>query len=312
VRVLLFFSAAVSGALAVIMAAFLRAHRGHEGFAQWTAGTALASASLVFSALRGLMPASISIVGVDVSFLTMAPLFLDGTRRFLGRGPLPRRWYALVAVPLAACFYFAVADNDIATRTAILMLSAAVPLAAAAGLLARHPPAAPSLLHHALAVQFGLIAASLVLRGAWVFGRTDFSMFTESPAQYAFFAVAAVLNLGITVTFVLLTTERVAAQLSGARAELAAQVGQLREALGEVRTLEGLLPICAACKKIRDENGDWIQLEVYVGERTRAAFSHGLWPTCLPKYFPPSAPQGDSLVSGPAQLTNGSREPTTT
>ena len=102
-RVLLFFSAAVSGALSVVMAAFLRAHRGHEGFAQWTAGTALASASLVFSALRGLMPASISIVGVDVSFLTMAPLFLDGTRRFLGLGPLPRRWYALVAVPLAAC-----------------------------------------------------------------------------------------------------------------------------------------------------------------------------------------------------------------
>ncbi len=294
-RVLLFFSAAVSGALSVIMAAFLRAHRGHEGFAQWTAGTALASASLVFSALRGLMPASISIVGVDVSFLTMAPLFLDGTRRFLGLGPLPRRWYALVAVPLAACFYFAVAHNDIATRTAILMLSGAVPLAAAAGLLVRHPPAAPSLLHHALALQFALTAASLLLRGAWVFGQTDFSMFTESPAQYAFFIVAAVLNLGITVTFVLLTTERVAAQLSGARAELAAQVGQLREALGEVRTLEGLLPICAACKKIRDENGDWIQLEVYVGDRTRAAFSHGLCPTCLPKYFPPSAPQGNAV-----------------
>ncbi|MDD5564653.1 MAG: hypothetical protein PHQ91_13150 [Thermoanaerobaculaceae bacterium] len=289
-RVLLVFAAAVSGALSLIMAAYLRSHRGHAGFAQWTAGTALVSASLVFSALRGLVPALISILGVNVSFLAMAPFFLDGTRRFLGLRPLRRRWYALALVPFGACLYFFVAHDDIAARTAILMAAAAVPLAAAAGLLVRHRPTEPALLHDGLAAQFALTAVLLLSRAVWVLGRAGFTLWTESPMQYAFFTATAVLHLGITVTFVLLTADRAVAGLSRARAELVARVDQLQLALGEVRTLEGLLPICAACKRIRDENGDWIQMEVFVRDRTRADFSHGLCPSCLPKYFPPSGP----------------------
>lgn len=293
-RELLFFSAAVSGALSVIMAAFLRTHRNHAGFAQWTAGTALASASLLSSALRGLVPDLVSIVGVNVSFLAMAPFLLDGTRRFLGRGALARRWYALAAVPFGACLYFTLGHDDIAARTAILMTAAAIPLAVAAALLLRRRPAEASLLHDVLALQFALIAGLFLTRAVWVLGRPGFTLWTESPAQYAFFTATAVLHLGITVTFVLLTTEWVAAQLSGARAELAARVDQLQLALGEVKTLEGLVPICAACKRIRDEKGDWIQMEIYVRDRTRADFSHGLCPRCLPKYFPPSGQPGEA------------------
>ena len=291
-RELLFFSAAVSGALAMIMAVFLRARRGHAGFAQWTGATALVSSAIAFSALRGLIPALVSIAGVDLSFLAMAPLFLDGTRRFLGHGPLPRRWYALLAAPLAACLYFTVGHDDIVLRTAILLTSGAVPLGIASWLVASRPPAESPLLHRALAVQFALMAASLAARAVWLFGQPGFSMLTDSPAQYAFFGLSVVLNLGVTVTFILLTTDRAAAQLSGARAELAARVEQLERALAEVKTLEGLLPICAACKRIRDEEGEWIQMEVFVRDRTRASFSHGLCPSCLPKYFPPSDPVG--------------------
>ncbi|MEO7701174.1 MAG: PAS domain-containing protein [Opitutus sp.] len=58
------------------------------------------------------------------------------------------------------------------------------------------------------------------------------------------------------------------------------------EALAEVRTLRGLLPICAGCKNIRDAQGNWYSVEQYVSERTQATFSHGLCPTCLKKYYP--------------------------
>ncbi len=56
-------------------------------------------------------------------------------------------------------------------------------------------------------------------------------------------------------------------------------------ALADVKTLRGLLPICAWCKKIRDDHGYWSQLEVYVSRHTQAEFSHGICPDCLAKSF---------------------------
>ena len=64
------------------------------------------------------------------------------------------------------------------------------------------------------------------------------------------------------------------------------QRAALQDALDHVRTLRGLLPICASCKKIRDDQGYWHQVEVYVGAHTDAEFSHGICPDCLRKLYP--------------------------
>lgn len=64
---------------------------------------------------------------------------------------------------------------------------------------------------------------------------------------------------------------------------------ELREAVHKVKTLSGLLPICAACKKIRNDKGYWEQIEVYIRDHSEAEFSHGICPECAkrlyPKYF---------------------------
>ncbi|HOS97912.1 MAG TPA: PAS domain-containing protein [Deltaproteobacteria bacterium] len=64
---------------------------------------------------------------------------------------------------------------------------------------------------------------------------------------------------------------------------------ELREALNQIKTLSGLIPICAACKKIRDDKGYWNQLENYLEEHSDAVFSHGLCPECFQEYFPEAA-----------------------
>ena len=51
-------------------------------------------------------------------------------------------------------------------------------------------------------------------------------------------------------------------------------------ALADIKTLRGLLPICAWCKKVRDDGGYWNQLEEYVSDHTQAEFSHGICPEC--------------------------------
>jgi tetratricopeptide (TPR) repeat protein len=84
-------------------------------------------------------------------------------------------------------------------------------------------------------------------------------------------------------------------ELNGANLAL---IGQLQRALAEVRTLQGLIPICAACKRIRDDQGFWNQLELYLQSHSEATFSHGLCPECatdfladLPQKLPADPPQ---------------------
>jgi GAF domain-containing protein len=61
---------------------------------------------------------------------------------------------------------------------------------------------------------------------------------------------------------------------------------QLADALKAVRTLEGLLPICAWCKRIRDDGGYWNQIEAYISTHTGAEFTHGICPECLERVRP--------------------------
>ncbi len=73
------------------------------------------------------------------------------------------------------------------------------------------------------------------------------------------------------------------------RTRLEQQAAELRDALAKVKTLSGFIPICASCKKIRDDQGYWNQIEKYLLEHSDAQFSHGLCPECLEKFFPGSA-----------------------
>jgi hypothetical protein len=59
----------------------------------------------------------------------------------------------------------------------------------------------------------------------------------------------------------------------------------LRDALVQIKTLSGLIPICASCKKIRDDKGYWNQLETYIKEHSEAEFSHGICPDCMKKLY---------------------------
>ncbi len=75
-------------------------------------------------------------------------------------------------------------------------------------------------------------------------------------------------------------------ELRELNAALEARNQDLREALTNVKTLQGLLPICSSCKKIRDDDGYWHQVEEYLREHSELDFSHGLCPDCMKKLFP--------------------------
>ncbi len=63
-------------------------------------------------------------------------------------------------------------------------------------------------------------------------------------------------------------------------------IHELTDALGKIKTLKGLLPICSSCKKIRDDKGYWQKVESYISEHTDAEFTHGICPECVRRVYP--------------------------
>lgn len=71
-----------------------------------------------------------------------------------------------------------------------------------------------------------------------------------------------------------------------AQVEREKSIRELQDALSQIKTLKGLLPICAACKKIRDDKGYWNQIEVFIRDHSEAEFSHSICPECMTKLYP--------------------------
>ena len=96
-------------------------------------------------------------------------------------------------------------------------------------------------------------------------------------------------SLGVLMVFTDITDYKI---IEEQREEL---IANLKDALMEVKTLRGFLPICASCKKIRDDEGFWLQIEEYIEDHSEAQFSHSICPDCrkrlYPELYPPKQEQ---------------------
>jgi hypothetical protein len=97
----------------------------------------------------------------------------------------------------------------------------------------------------------------------------------SSPIRDAGGAIVAAVELVRDIT------QRRAAEI--ARENL---IRELQQALENIKTLRGLLPICASCKRIRDDKGYWNKIEAYISQHTDVDFSHGLCPDCIRNLYP--------------------------
>jgi hypothetical protein len=98
------------------------------------------------------------------------------------------------------------------------------------------------------------------------------------------FCLAISLVLAVRKLFIL--QQQSARQISAKNSEVEKVNRELQDALDNIKTLKGLLSICAYCKKILNDSGDWQQMEIYVRDHSDADFSHGICPDCMKKYYP--------------------------
>jgi len=103
---------------------------------------------------------------------------------------------------------------------------------------------------------------------------------------------------------------RAGARVVRLQEQLADKVAELEGALAQVRRLQGLLPICSYCKRIRDDRNYWRQIEAYIAEHSEAQFTHGICPECFETVVRPQLERGQSPPE-PA-MTASSRAPKST
>jgi signal transduction histidine kinase len=135
------------------------------------------------------------------------------------------------------------------------------------------------------------VAAVLSVFSAFVWFLADFSL----PQHYSSIAYAFWNSFIRLFAFVL-----IAYLASKTRILLAHErkvSADLRDAMGQIRSLKGLLPICASCKKIRNDKGYWEQIEGYIRDHSDAEFTHGLCEECARKLYPEAFKDRDAKSS---------------
>lgn len=96
----------------------------------------------------------------------------------------------------------------------------------------------------------------------------------------------------------LLARVSVGARVIGLQQALADRVRRLEEALSNVKQLQGLLPICSYCKRIRDDKNYWSQVETYISDHSGVQFSHSYCPDCFARYVQPQIDELDGKLGG--------------
>ena len=141
---------------------------------------------------------------------------------------------------------------------------------------------------------WGTIAAGKEWRGEFHNKKKNGELYWESAS------ISPIRDLAGRVTHYVAVKEDITVRKQ-TEAERDMLIHDLHDALANVKSLSGLLPICASCKKIRDDKGYWSQVESYIQKHSEAKFSHGMCPDCLKKWYP-------DLVEG--GLGDSSRETT--
>ena len=281
---------ACNAAIAFFMASALlfyrvnyRTYPGYEHFLGSTFVVAMAYASVM---LRTPMPPWLGIVLTNALFLLAGVLRLDGVLRFTRNRKLKKIYYGLpvTIIPVFMVLYFV--KDDIVLRNLVLSIFIA-------------------LFSTIISVEFYIsrtkentnlymVAASLFfVYGFFAFIRASLwlldpqgTLFIAGIKHQLYFLVITVFEVGVGITWVMMNNQRLEAELMASRDNLRETVSKLEEAMSEIKTLSGIIPICMHCKEIRDDQGYWNQIEKFICEHSEAEFSHSICPDCAKKYYP--------------------------
>ena len=254
----------------------------YPGFGYWCAAFIANFVGLVAISLRSWTPEPLSILAVNGSLILAAILLCRGLAIF--SGARTHVWLDIAALAVLLCLqsYFTFQHYNLHLRTGFLGLWLALFYLRAAWLT--HGPTAKVLGHCncLLAGSFmGIFLLSVCGGVTALLWKTNLSNLLHAGAPYAVSIIVYIaLNTIIMAGLISINSTRLEKDLISAKKEIC--------------DLKGFLPICANCKKIRDDQGYWQQVERYLAEHTSAEMTHSICPDCMKKLYPEL--MGDQVI----------------
>lgn len=253
----------------------------------WASGFILRMLGLIGISLRDRIPDLISMPLANTLIVACTVLLLSGVSDFTGRGPRLRS--ALIVTTLVFFEFFCLYLFNTRQHYNACVVSISVILAGLdfliVGICIHKPEPRLRLAQYLTAFFFLLDGGVYLVRAAVaIAGPHLHGLFEESLASHIGFAEPVFMPICVGLGFGAMIANR-------AFADKEKLIAQLEEALANVKALSGLLPICSSCKKIRDDQGYWHQVEAYLLKHSEAEFSHGICPDCIKRLYPGYHPE---------------------
>jgi len=137
--------------------------------------------------------------------------------------------------------------------------------------------------------RYGIVVTTAILSSACILASVTIVAIIGALTRQAdirFTLAMAVVCPAVIAPTVIYFYSRLSEELDNSRLVLEKLNGELQAALDEIQELSGLLPICSACKKIRDDQGYWNQIDHYIAEHAKVQFSHSICPDCAESLYP--------------------------
>ncbi|MCA1905288.1 MAG: hypothetical protein LDL11_01705 [Desulfarculus sp.] len=251
-----------------------------HGVGSWALGNFAGAVGLWLLSQRHFWPDWLTVVAANMLLGLFAAKIYQGLRRFLGRPP--RVWVTMVLVAGLGVgqVLFTYAHPSVNARIVLISLYFCGIALGCVRLLARATfDQAPH--NRLLLISFGVLALVHATRVVFTLtaGAEPTSFMTAGPFHAMVILIDSALHCLVNIGLVFMCVRRMEAAVRRANAEL--------------RQLSGLLPICANCKRIRDDRGYWHQVEQYIQTHSEAEFTHGICPECMRRLYPNAA---DSIL----------------
>jgi hypothetical protein len=271
IRALLFFNGFTAFVMFICMGHVILRRHTSPGFGLWTWAALANSAGFVFMSFRQVMPDIIAITLADILLVVAGVLIARGLDKFCGRPQV--NWLDLTLL-LAFTAYMLIFQPGLQARIvtisialfAVYLRATLLTVGPAARLLGEH--------NHLLSISVGIISLWCLVRAfaTWFFGDQLVHITSAGPYNGMTFLIMIMGNITMMVGLISLNSSRLEKDLT--------------QAMNEIKTLRGIIPICSNCKKIRDDGGYWQQVESYVREHSDAEFTHSICPDCVETLYP--------------------------
>lgn len=244
------------------------------GFMQWVISSVLNCFALILLSLRGFIPDFITIVIANTLIILAIGFIAYGMEIFLGITRRAWLFISLAMILFVSFLYFTYYSPNVNARIIIISAILATLYAYCGYIVHRF---LPRLMNDHNVLLMGVFS----ILSIWFVFRIIPTVFIEGPIV-DFMRASAIQGVSIMVFFggnIFVTIGLII--LNFQRVEIDLQATQ-----DEVKTLRGIIPICSSCKKIRDDEGIWNQIETYIRSHSEAEFTHGICPDCRDKLYP--------------------------